>query len=243
MCESDDAMAQPLEGGRTTSGVVRIGGMVHRPTAEPAPFIHALLIHLETVGFAGAPRYRGDDAAGREMLTYLDGEVPHQTEQGGWTDDQLRQAAVLLREFHDATAGSSLAGAEEVVCHNDFAPWNTVFVAGLPVAVIDFDDARPGPRLRDLSYALWCWLGLGAAKRDVAEQARRIGLMCGAYGLGGVSGVVSAIARRQQEILAQHLRHGWLDAARRVAGEIEWLHANRLELARRLDRDDRATSR
>jgi thiamine kinase-like enzyme len=215
---------------------VRIGEVVHRPVSEHAPFVHALLVHLEAVGFDGAPRFRGVDEAGREVLTYLDGEVPHQTEQGSWTDEQLREAARLLRAFHDATAGCALAGAEEVVCHNDFAPWNTVFVAGRPVAVIDFDDACPGPRPRDLSYALWCWLALGAATRDVAEQARRIELMCAAYGLGDLAGVVPEVAKRQQEIFAKHTRNGWIEQARNVAAEIEWLRANGRELVRRLER-------
>jgi hypothetical protein len=231
----DDVIPRPLEGGRSTSGVVRIGNMVHRPTSEWSPFIHEVLMHLEAVGFAGAPRYRGMDEAGREMLTFLDGEVPHDVEQGLWTDEQLRRAAVLLRGLHDATAGSELAGAQEVVCHNDFAPWNTVFVDGMPVSVIDFDDARPGPRMRDLSYALWCWLAIGAAPCTVTEHARRIVLMCREYGLEDLRGVVPAIARRQREIHAQHLRHGWIEAARRVAGEIAWLDANRGELTRRLD--------
>jgi Ser/Thr protein kinase RdoA (MazF antagonist) len=72
---------------------------------------------------------------------------------GAWTEEQLRHAARLLRTFHDAMADSALVGADEVVCHNDYAPWNTVFVAGLPMAMIDFDDAYPGPRVRDVAYA------------------------------------------------------------------------------------------
>lgn len=43
----------------------------------------------------------------------------------------------------------------EVICHNDFAPYNCVFRDGNAVAVIDFDAACPGPRAWDLAYALY----------------------------------------------------------------------------------------
>ncbi len=47
--------------------------------------------------------------------TYVEGWVPHGTEPGAWTDEQLRHAARLLRTFHDAMADSALAGADEDV--------------------------------------------------------------------------------------------------------------------------------
>ncbi len=113
MDESCSPRPQPLEGGRSTAGIVRIGGMVHRPMSERAPFVRDLLRHLEAVGFTGAPRYRGVDPEGRQVLTYVKGWVPHVTEPGAWTDAQLRHVARLLRAFHDATAGSALVGADE----------------------------------------------------------------------------------------------------------------------------------
>ena len=230
MYESRNGDPQPLEGGRSTAGIVRIGGLVHRPMSARAAFVRDLLLHLEEVGFTGAPRDRGIDEEGRQILTYVEGWVPHAVEQGAWTDEQLRRAATLLRAFHDATAGSALAGSGEVVCHNDCAPWNTVFVAGRPAALIDFDDAHPGPRIRDVAYALWCWLALGASPASIQEQARRITLICDAYGLDDRHRLVEQVARRQREILAQHTRNGWVDRIPIVAAEIDWWDAHAPEL-------------
>ena len=48
---------------------------MRRPVHGNSPLVHALLKHLEDVGFAGAPRFLGIDSAGREVLTYVAGEV------------------------------------------------------------------------------------------------------------------------------------------------------------------------
>src|SRR3954470_20959122 len=125
-----------LAGGYTNAGlVVRVGDTVRRPSSSPAT--HALLRHLEAVGFDGAPRLLSVDGRGREVLSFLDGWVPPNLDR--FCDETLVAAARLLRRFHDATADSELAGAHQVVCHNDPSPCNHVFVAGRPVALIDFD--------------------------------------------------------------------------------------------------------
>jgi aminoglycoside phosphotransferase (APT) family kinase protein len=54
---------------------------------------------------------------------------------------------VLIRRFHDATVGTPLAEGPAVVCHGDLSLCNTVFRGGVPVALIDFDNAAPGARL------------------------------------------------------------------------------------------------
>src|SRR4051794_31386189 len=66
----------PLSGGRLTAGVVRVGDPVRRPTGPHSAFVHALLTHLEAVGYAGAPRLLGVDEHGREILSSLAGWVP-----------------------------------------------------------------------------------------------------------------------------------------------------------------------
>jgi len=64
-----------LVGGRST--VTRAGGVVFREAAPWSGTTLALLRHLEREGFAYAPRVIGEgfDAAGREMLTYVEGRA------------------------------------------------------------------------------------------------------------------------------------------------------------------------
>src|SRR2546422_4641892 len=144
----------PLTGGRVTNGVVRVGQTVHRPLRPNSAFVRSLLAHLERRGFDAAPRYLGADQQGREVFSFLPGQVPAELDSQ-FSDATLAAAARLIRGFHDATAGSSLAGPKEVVCHNDLSPCNFVFRGSEPIGIIDFDSAAPGPRLDDLGYAIF----------------------------------------------------------------------------------------
>ena len=49
---------------------------MRRSTDPWTPAVHALLRHLKTTSFDGAPRVLGIDAQGREVLTYVPGHVP-----------------------------------------------------------------------------------------------------------------------------------------------------------------------
>lgn len=206
--------------------IVRIGDTVRRPVQPWTPSVHALLRHLEEVGFAYAPRPLGFDEEGREILTFLDGE----SGSAGWAkvvdDPGLRNFACLLRDYHDACAGFSPppgatwsvdasdardASHDGTVCHGDFGPWNVVWQGNRPVGIIDWDFAHPAPRLHDVAYAL----EYVAPFRDDAEclrwlryptppdRRRRLKSFCAAYGLdstaGIAAGIVSAVIRRQQD--------------------------------------------
>jgi hypothetical protein len=65
-----------LTGGRVTAQVVRRGEFVHRTPCKNAAFVHQVLEFLEAGGVEGVPRYRGLDQQGREVLTFLPGQVP-----------------------------------------------------------------------------------------------------------------------------------------------------------------------
>ncbi|WP_243407703.1 phosphotransferase [Frankia canadensis] len=123
------------------------------------------------------------------MLTYLPGHVAWAPGQlaAVISDASLSRVAGLVRQLHDLTAGTHLAGGCEVVCHNDLAPKNTVYRdlgAGMrPVAFIDWDLAGPGERIHDVAHVCWQFVGLGPAVAAPSEAARRIGLIRDAYGL------------------------------------------------------------
>ncbi len=130
--------------------------------------MHAILRHLEAKGFHGAPRFLGLDDKGREVLTYLPGEVP--SDLSAFSDDQIAAAAELLRSLHDATTDCELRAGNEVICHGDPSPCNCVFVDGVPSGFIDFDAAHLGTRDDDVGYAAWLWLDIG--NNELAPQVQ-----------------------------------------------------------------------
>src|SRR5438105_5282403 len=152
------SVEKPLAGGMDNAGaVVRIGDTVRRPTKKAAVAVRALLLHLEDVGFEGAPRYLGTDEQGREVLSYIEGQAPLPP-YPAWSmsDDALVEVAGLLRRFHEAAASLDPRQTEgwatewadpmggPLVCHNDPYPENVLFHEGRAVALIDFDLAAPG---------------------------------------------------------------------------------------------------
>lgn len=163
---------------------------------------HRLLRHLEQRGWAGAPRLLGVDEQGREVLTFLDGYVAWQspTDRVGSTASVV-EVARLVRQFHDLTAGTPLAGNQEVACHNDLSPKKTVYRDGgdglLPVASLDWDIAAPGARIHDVAHMCWQYLDLGPAADDLATTSQRSRATCDAYGLADRSQVVETILWRQ----------------------------------------------
>ncbi|MEV4415538.1 phosphotransferase [Catellatospora sp. NPDC049609] len=185
--------------GGAVSGVVRVGDTVRRvPTANTA-YVRELLGLLADRGWPGAPRWRGVDERGREMLDFVEGHVAWEPGRPAAlrTEQCLAAVARLVRELHDLTAGTRLAGDQEVVCHNDLAPRNTVYRdggAGLrPVAFIDWDAAAPGARIHDVAHVCWQYLDLGPTVEDVTEAARLIGVIAAAYGLADRSRLVPAV--------------------------------------------------
>jgi len=213
-----------LAGGRTTQGVVRVGDTVRRPSGLHSHFVSALLRHLAAAGFDGAPRALGRDDCGRDILAWIDGEVP--AELSIHSDEVLAAAARLIRRYHDATAPlvatpAAQAAGIEVVCHNDLSPCNFVFRAGLPVAIIDFDAASPGRRVHDLGYAAWLWLDLGNVELAAPGQRRRFQVFHDACAPGlSRAELIASVLERQLELASQGRTKGnaaivrWADDCR-----------------------------
>jgi hypothetical protein len=203
-----------LRGGLTNAGrVTRVGNTVRRPLRPTSASTHALLDHLDAVGFDGAPRALGTDDRGREVLSYIPGEAVYPPyPEWALTDDALVSVALLLRRFHEAAAGFDPSGhdwPEQVpaafrdgpVSHNDPNLDNVVFQDGRAVALIDFDLAAPGSVVWDVACAARLWAPL-REERDQPERLRgrglaRLRLFADAYGL------TTAERRRVVEALPQ----------------------------------------
>jgi phosphotransferase family enzyme len=169
-----DQLAEiPLAGGTNNRGlVVRRGDTVRRPLRPTSTAVHALLTHLEEVGFDGAPRLLGIDDQGREVLTFVPGEaVTPPYPDWALTDDALRSVAVLLRRYHEAVADFRPSGYdwsavappeydEGLACHNDVNLDNVIFRDGRAAALIDFDWANPGSAVWDVAGAIRLWAPL-----------------------------------------------------------------------------------
>lgn len=191
---------QELAGGTSNHGlVVRVGDTVRRPQTPASPAVHALLRHLERVGFDGAPRLLGTDDQGREVLSFVAGEAATPP-YPAWarSDTALASVADLLRRYHAAVEdfdptphhwGSRVPAAFRggLVSHNDPNLDNVVFREGRAVALIDFDLASPGSRLWDVALAARLWVPL-RDPRDVGDERaervhERLRFFIEAYGL------------------------------------------------------------
>jgi hypothetical protein len=196
-----------LVGGDVTEGVVRVGDTVRRPLNPQSAAIHAYLRHLERAGFDEAPRFLGIYNRGREVLTYITGDIAGRPLHA-WAgcEDILVSLADLQHRLHDRSMGLVLpAGVEwrqplhiegvpplfdtpDIVGHNDMTPENIIFRDCSPVGIVDFDLAGPTTRLLDVVVTLRWWAPLcDPTDRDPVlrnlDAGRRMRLFVGAYGL------------------------------------------------------------
>lgn len=220
----------PLQGGQLTPGIVRVGHTVRRLPKGNAAFIHELLLFLEGKGFPFAPRFLGRDEQGRGILSYLEGETWPDS-GSGLCDALLEQAARAIRRYHDATAGSPLAQGHEIVAHHELGPHNTIFQGKHLVGFIDWDDAAPGTRLRDLANAVDNYVDVGHwANQEASEQTRRIRLMCAAYGWDDPIALVNDFEADLQQALHNHEQAGRTGAIKVFAEEVNWMRLRAQEL-------------
>jgi hypothetical protein len=162
----------PLAGGGRTV-VYRSADVVIRETGPWAPSVHALLRHLESVGFSAAPRLVGTgfDEAGRETLTYIEGEF---IDPGPWSLAGVSAVGGLLRELHKASA-AFVPPPDAIWSRSGFFDLMVEFAICDTAA--EADDAGVTPELTSHPIALWAmaWRARSAAwmirNRQVLEHA------------------------------------------------------------------------
>jgi Ser/Thr protein kinase RdoA (MazF antagonist) len=186
----------PLDGGNITTGVVRVGDTVRRPLGPWSPVVHRLLVHLEEVGFAYAPRFLGIDDRGREILTFHEGATAWPNLPDHFrSDGNLVRAAELVADYHRAAAsfvvpagaalwpGSLDPAGGTLLLHGDLAPWNVV-IGDDEWVLIDWDTICLGRVEWELAYVLHTFVDLWPESPfDDRETGRRLRVFADAYGM------------------------------------------------------------
>jgi Phosphotransferase enzyme family len=226
-----------LEGG-DLNHVVRVGDTVRRPQGEWSPAVHALLLHFEAVGFAGAPRFLGIDEQGREILSFVEGDAglaPLPAE-----DEVLVELGCLLRRAHEAVADFEpsadaawfTGGEGPLICHRDLFPPNVILRDRRPVALVDWDFAGPAEPIDDVFSAASQWVPLSITADEwglpASRKPERLRILCDAYGLSSEDRarfVDKAIAIRRggyelkKRLGAEQRQPGWREMWDRGDGE------------------------
>jgi aminoglycoside phosphotransferase (APT) family kinase protein len=222
-----------------TPGIVRRGEQVLRPTGSWSGAVHDFLRHLESAGFAAAPRFVGTEGE-REILTFVEGQVPadpqwqpgrgYRLPSYARSEEALVAAAELVRQLHEAARDYRPADTAyrfhprpprngEVVSHGDLGPWNTVYRDGVPVAFIDWDAAGPVDPVVDLAAAAWEFVPLvppdqlrEAGFDPVPDIANRLRLFVDAYGMGSRQAIVPAL-QQCRLLAAERVKYAPVTAA------------------------------
>ena len=210
------------------------------------------------------------DGDGREVLGFIDGEVladpawqpGRPTPWPGWAQSEecLVASARLLRTLHDASRSfvppenavwrqhaCPALGLDEIVCHGDVGPHNTVYRRGLPVAFIDWDMIRPNDPLVEFGNAAWHFVPLGndayfgeSGFPSPPDLSDRLARFAREYGVTDRADAAWALHQAKQRSVeaAKYWPVSPAEGAaalRLIASDLEWLHDNLDGLVSRLD--------
>ena len=235
----------------------RWGGTVRRPRSPFSQGTHAVLAHLDRVGFSGTPRVLAVEA-GTEVLSWIPGRAAcNPLPDWSLGDETLISVATLIRGFHLAMRSFDATGLSwatpvppayrgALVSHNDLHPGNIVFDGSTAVGLIDFDLAGPGCVTWDLATVVRCWCPLAADLDVPAElldsRLSRLALFLDAYGLQRAERIAVAEALLPNHdwtyrIVTDAVRSGhpgfqdyWKEVARRTERARDWTLRHRQQL-------------
>lgn len=229
----------------------RIG---HREVRHFAPdpysgALHALLLHLEKVGFTGAPRSFGWDDKGRHLVEYVAGlRADHLDAPDGALEPH--RIGEFVRQMHDALDGfvppdsarwfeGIPSPGTDLIVHQDITPSNIVLRADGSLVAIDWDAAGPGTRLWDLAYACHSFAPLYRDGADLASSSQRLRQLVDGYGLDDAqrAEMVPLLATRSQRMYEylRRMRHTgrspWIELWQNGVGTVwksdaEWIQEN-----------------
>ncbi len=178
---------QTLAGGNSSGAVVRIGDTVRKLWTAATP---SVISYVEAIRAAGvdAPAPMGCDEMGRQIQEFIPGRLAMDSDR--LSLPQLHRVGSLVRAIHDASRNfvphadavwdtAISAPGDELVCHNDLAPWNLIM--GDRWVFIDWDAAAPSTRLWDLAYAAQAFT-LSDTSRQPEEAARELAAFVDGYG-------------------------------------------------------------
>jgi aminoglycoside phosphotransferase (APT) family kinase protein len=161
------------------------------------------------------------------------------------------QSAALLRRLHDASVSfvapssaiwrqheCAAVGADEIVCHGDIGPHNTVYRDGTPVAFIDFDSIRPNHPLIEFGNAAWRFVPLGddayfemSDFPSTPDLPARLSLFARTYGVNDPDHLFWALHQAKQRTV-EAARYWPISPGegaavlRQVADDLQWLDQN-----------------
>lgn len=178
---------QLLSGGNASGPVSRVGSTVRKPWTDASSYVLDFMAAVKRAG-VDVPAPLGRDDVGRQVTEYVPGKLA--IDAAPLTESELVRVGEIVRAIHDASqtyapASSAVwntvipAPEDDLVCHNDLAPWNLII--GERWTFIDWDAAAPSTRLWDLAYAAQAFT-LSDPGQPPGDAARRLTAFAEGYG-------------------------------------------------------------
>lgn len=154
------------KGNMTT--ITKKGNTIYKSKPYNIQTIKRFLKYMEAYNL-NIPKYLGE-TSDKIHLSYVNGNSIHSNTYNITFEkrmDMISSAAKLLATYHTATENFPVLKEDryflsykgslknDVICHNDFAPYNLTFEDYKAVGIIDFDTICPAPREWDIAYALY----------------------------------------------------------------------------------------